>query len=116
MLSQNPSPQTLIPQLAALGLHGSRLSRQFQKAVNHLRDMQEERHHLERRQLTEAAELFLRRQHKGLPCEPAELSSELGFVFSREQIERQARKLMLQKPAFYAPNPRFQGSPPREDS
>ena len=31
LLSQNPNPQTLIPMLATLGLHGSRLSRQFKK-------------------------------------------------------------------------------------
>ena len=105
LLSQNPNPQTLIPQLATLGLHGSRLSRQFQKAVDHLREIQDERHHLERRQLNEAAELFLRHQHKGLAWNPTELSSEQsGFVFSQEQIERHAQKLMLQKPAFYALN------------
>ena len=104
LLSQNPSPQTLIPQLATLGLHGSRLSRQFQKAVEQLRDIQDERRHLERRQLTEAAELFLRHQRKGLPWDPADFFSEQpGFVFSQEQIERHARKLMRQNPAFYAP-------------
>jgi hypothetical protein len=67
LFSQNPTPQTLIPQLATLGLHGSRLSRQFQKAVEQLRDIQEERRRLERRQLTEAAELFIRHQRKELP-------------------------------------------------
>src|SRR5580693_509108 len=86
LLSQDPSPQSLIPQLASLGLHGSRLSRQFQKALEQLRDIQEERRRLERRQLTEAAELFLRHQRKGLPWEPA----DDGFVFSKEQIERHA--------------------------
>ncbi len=98
LFSHNPSPQTLIPMLATLGLHGSRLSRQFQKALDQLRTIQEERQHLERRQLTEAAELFLRHQRRGLPWEPA----DLGFVFSKEQIERHARKLMRQNPAFYA--------------
>jgi len=108
LLSDAPSPQTLIPQLATLGLHGSRLSRQFQKAIEQLRDIQEERRRLERRQLTEAAELFLRHQRKGLPWEPL----DHGFVFSKEQVERHARKLMLQNPAFYAPHPRFQADPP----
>ncbi len=42
--------------LATLGLHGSRLSRQFQKAFEQLRDIQNERRHLERRHLNEAAE------------------------------------------------------------
>jgi len=106
LLSQSPSPQTLIPQLATLGLHGSRLSRQFQKALEQLRDIQEERLRLERRQLTEAAELFLRHQRKGLPWDPAELFSEQdGFVFSKEQIERHARKLMRQNPALWGRAP-----------
>jgi hypothetical protein len=113
MLSNAPSPQTLIPQLATLGLHGSRLSRQFQKAVEQLRDIQEERRRLERRQLTEAAELFLRHQRKGLPGEIAELLSEQnGFVFSKEQIERHARKLVRLNPAFYASQSRLQADPP----
>jgi hypothetical protein len=85
--------------LATLGLHGSRLSRQFQKALDQLRDIQEQRRHIERRQLTEAAQLFLRHQRKAVPFDP----SDLGFVFSKEQIERHARKLILQNPAFYAP-------------
>jgi hypothetical protein len=124
LLSQNPSPQTLIPQLATLGLHGSRLSRQFQKALDQLRDIQEERRRLERRQLTEAAELFLRHQHKGLPWDPADLFSdpsaqafgavvrdqEGGFVFSKEQIERHARHLMRLNPTFYAAHPRFRAA------
>ena len=57
--------------LATLGLHGSRLSRQFQKALDQLRDIQDERRHLERRHLTEAAEIFIRHQRKGLPWQPA---------------------------------------------
>jgi hypothetical protein len=105
LLSQDPSPQILIPQLATLGLHGSRLSRQFQKAVEQLRDIQEERRRSERRQLTEAAELFIRQQRKGLPWEPADSFREHnGFVFSKEQIERHAQKLMRQNPALYGPD------------
>ncbi len=106
LLSNAPSPQTLIPQLATLGLHGSRLSRQFQKALDQLREIQEDRRRLERRQLTEAAELFLRHQHKELPWEQA------GFVFSKEQIERHAQHLMRQNPTFYAAHPRFRADPP----
>jgi hypothetical protein len=102
LLAQDPNPQSLIPQLASLGLHGTRLSRQFQKALEQLRDIQEQRRQLERRQLTEAADLFIRHRRKGLPWEP----SDDGFVFSKEQIERQARKLMRQNPAFYDPTPR----------
>jgi hypothetical protein len=97
--------------LATLGLHGSRLSRQFQKALDQLRDIQEERHRLERRQLNEAADLLIRHQRKELPWEP----SDDGFVFSKEQVERHAQKLMRQNPAFYATHPRSQADRcPRE--
>jgi hypothetical protein len=112
LLSNAPSPQTLVSQLATLGLHGSRLSRQFQKALDQLRDIQEERRRLERRQLTEAAELFLRHQHKGLPWEPVDPALEQGgFVFSKEQVERHAQHLMRQNPTFYAAHPRFRADP-----
>jgi hypothetical protein len=104
LLSQDPNPQSLIPQLATLGLHGSRLSRQFQKALDQLRAIQDERRHLQRRQLTEAAELLIRHQRKGLPWEPA----DYGFVFSKQQIERHAQHLMLQNPVYYAAYPPFQ--------
>jgi hypothetical protein len=92
--SQDPSHQSLIPQLTTLGLHGSRLSRQFQKAIEQLRDIQEERRRLERRHLNEAAELLIRHQRKGLPWDPEGFSSESGFVFSKEQIERHAERLI----------------------
>jgi hypothetical protein len=106
LLSQDPNPQSLIPQLATLGLHGSRLSRQFQKALEQPRDTREER-----RQLTEAAEIFLRHQHKGLSSEPAWEPSDDGFVFSKQQVERHARQLM-RLPNFYDAHPRFQADPP----
>ena len=109
LFSEDPNPQTLIPMLATLGLHGSRLSRQFQKGLEQVRDIQEDRRRLERRQLTEAAEIFLRHQHKGLPWEPV----DDGFVFSKQkqQVERHARQLM-RLPTFYAAHPRFQTDPP----
>jgi hypothetical protein len=85
--------------LATLGLHGARLSRQFQKALEQLRDIQEERRRLERRELTEAAELLIRHQRKELPWEP----SDDGFVFSKQQVELYARKLMRRNPVVYPP-------------
>jgi hypothetical protein len=108
LLSQDPHPPTLIPQLATLGLHGSRLSRQFQKALDQLRSIQEERRHQQSRQLTEAAEFLLRQQHKGLSWEP----TDDGFVFSKDQVERHAQHLMRQNPTFYAAHPRFRADPP----
>jgi len=113
LLSQAPDPQTLIPMLATLGLHGSRLSRQFQKAIEQLRDIQDERRRLERRQLNEAAEILIRHQRKGLPWDPASLFSEqAGFVFSKEQVELHAQHLISYNPTYYAPGPRIQTDAP----
>jgi hypothetical protein len=116
LFSQDSDPKSQIPLLASLGLHGSRLSRQFQKAVEQLRDIQEEGRRKERRQLNEAADLLIRHQRKGLSWTPAPddpvFSKQAGFVFSKDQIERHAQHLMRQNPAFYAPNPHFQADPP----
>ena len=92
--------------LATLGLHGSRLSRQFQKALEQLRDIQEERRRLERRELTEAAELLMRHQRKELSSEPSPEwePSDDGFVFSKQQVEIHARTLMRRYPVVYAPH------------
>jgi hypothetical protein len=108
LLAQPPDPRSLIPQLATLGLYSSRLSRQFQKTLEQFRDIQNERRRLERRQLTEAAELFIRHQHKGLPWVP----TDHGFVFSKQQVERRARELTIQNPTFYAFHSRSQAGPP----
>jgi len=71
-----------------------------------LREIQSERRREENRELRNAAELLIRRQRKGLPWDPAELFSEQpGFVFSKEQIERHARLLIHQNPAFYHGHP-----------
>ena len=70
--------------LATLGLHGHRLSRQFQKTLEQLRSIQAERRERERRHLKEAADLLELHKYKGIPFEPA----EHGFVFSKDEIER----------------------------
>src|SRR3984957_5145252 len=108
LLSQAADPQTQIPLLAKLGLHGARLSRQFQKALEQLRDIQEERRRLERRHLNEVAEILIRHQRKGLSFAPEIFSEEAGFVFSKEQIEHNAEYLILVNPAYYAPSPSSQ--------
>ena len=107
LFSQNPNPQTLIPQLATLGLHGSRLSRHFQKSIEQLRDIQAERRHLESRRLRDAADLLVYHQHKGLPWDP----SEDGFVFSKHQVEQHARHLVRQNAAYHAGYVRFDMTP-----
>jgi hypothetical protein len=90
LLSQNPNPQTLIPQLASLGMHSQRLSRQFQKTVDQLREIQSERRRDQERDLKRAAALLELHKHKGVPWEP----SDHGFVFSRDHVERFAQRAM----------------------
>jgi hypothetical protein len=76
--------------LATLGLHYTRLSRQFQKTADHLREIQAERRHEQERELKRAAGLLELHKHKGLPYDPA----EDGFVFSRDQIEAHTQRLI----------------------
>ena len=90
LLSQNPSPQTLIPQLATLGLHYQRLSRQFQKAVDKLREIQADRRETQERDLKRATGLQELHKRKGIPYDP----SQDGFVFSNQQIEDFAHRRM----------------------
>jgi len=90
LLSQNPNPQTLVPQLATLGLHYQRLSRQFQKSVDHLREIQSERRREEKRDLEHAAAIMELHKRKGIPYDLA----QDGFVFSKDQVEAFAQRLM----------------------
>ena len=81
----NCSPNTLdpheyqIPLLARLGLHGSRLSRQFQKAIDQLRDIQQERRHWSAAISTKWPKSSIRHQRKGLPFDPVFSRSWLRF-------------------------------------
>jgi hypothetical protein len=90
LFSQNPSPQILIPQLATLGLHYQRLSRQFQKTVDHLREIQSERRRQEKRDLEHAAAILELHKRKGVPYDLA----QDGFVFSKDQVEAFAQRLI----------------------
>ncbi len=105
--SPAPSPQSLVAALATLGLLGARLSRQFQKALDQLRSLQADRRHQERRDLRDAADLLELHKHKGLPWEPA----HHGFVFSKDQVERHAERLMRQNEARHIGAVRFEISP-----
>ena len=92
--------------LATLGLHSGRLSRQFQKALTQLRDLQEDRLRQEKRQLRDAAEIFIRHKRKGLSWDPA----DDGFVLSMDQIRRHAQFLIHQNPAYFDPDGRSQAA------
>lgn len=97
--AQSPAPSPEPPSfdivdahrlLASLSIHGQRLSRQFQKTLNQLRELQAERLERHRRDLRDAASVLEFHKHKGLPYDPA----EDGFVFSKTEIEDFARRTM----------------------
>jgi hypothetical protein len=75
--------------LATLGMHGQRLSRQFQKTLDTIREIQADRAERERRDLKDAAALLELHKHRGIPWEP----SDHGFVFSKDDVERFALRL-----------------------
>ena len=99
--SPAPSPQSLVPQLAALGLHSSRLSRQFQKTLDQLRDIQLERRTQEKRELKDAAAMLELHKHKEIPWDPA----DHGFVFSKAEVERCSERMMRQNEARFELDP-----------
>jgi hypothetical protein len=76
--------------LATLGLHYQRLSRQFQKTVDHLREIQADRRHEDERNLKHAAALLELHKRKGIPYDLA----QDGFVFSKDQVEAFAQRLI----------------------
>ena len=61
--------------LATLGMHGQRLSRQFQKTLDQLREIQADRAERERRDLKVAAALLELHKHKGIPMTQLKMGS-----------------------------------------
>jgi hypothetical protein len=98
--------------LATLGMHGQRLSRQFQKTLDQLREIQSDRRHKQERDLKRAAALLELHKHKGIPYDPAELFSEDGFVFSKDQIEAYAQRLMRLNESRHIEHVLFHMQPP----
>ncbi len=94
--------------LATLGLHYQRLSRQFQKTVDHLREIQSERRREQERDLTRAAALLKLHKHKGIPYDPV----EDGFVFSKDQVEAFAERLIRLNEARHIEHVLFHMQPP----
>src|SRR5450432_3418414 len=103
LFAEIPSPQALVPAVAGLGLHSARLSRQFQKAIEQLREIQLERRQHERRELKDAAAILELHKHQGIPWEPA----DHGFVFSKDQVERCSQRMMRQNEARFIAAARF---------
>jgi hypothetical protein len=93
--------------LSNLGIQGHRLSRQFQKTLATLRDLQSDRREREHRQLKDAAALLELHKHKGIPWAP----SDHGFVFSKGEVERHSELLMRQNEARQIAHFRFEVPP-----
>lgn len=72
---------------ANLSLHGQRLSRQFEKTLALLKQLQAERFPDEQYQLNQATNLVQMHELEGEPYDPA----EDGFVFSNEEIQQTLR-------------------------
>jgi hypothetical protein len=66
-----------------ISIYSQRLARQFERALEQLRTLQEERRTREHHDLFDAATLFKVHKEDGLPYNPA----EDGFVFSNADIE-----------------------------
>jgi hypothetical protein len=100
--------------LATLGMHYQRLSRQFQKTLDTIREIQSERAERERCDLKDAAAIFELHKHKGAPCEP----SDHGFVFSKGQVEAFSQRLMRLNESRHIEHVLFHTQPPiqREDA
>jgi cysteinyl-tRNA synthetase len=77
-----------IKSLAYLGMLEQRLSRQFEKTLKQLRELQAERHKREALQMEQATQLLEMHQEQELPYDP----KEDGFVFSTEEIEQHIRR------------------------
>jgi hypothetical protein len=75
--------------IANLAVQGQRLSRQFQRSLDKLREIQAVRTERDRRDLKDAAALLELHKHRGIPWEPA----DHGFVFSKPQVESHAQRL-----------------------
>jgi hypothetical protein len=90
--------------LASLTLNSTRLARQFQKTLDQLRDIQLDRRQHERRELKDAAAILELHKYEGVPWEP----SDHGFVFSKDQVERFAQRMIRQNQSRHVAFARFE--------
>jgi hypothetical protein len=90
-----------------LGIQSQCISRQFQKALDKLREIQTDRRERETRDLKDAAAILEHHKHKGIPWEPA----DHGFVFSKDQVERFAQRLIRLNESRHIEYVRFHAQP-----
>jgi len=93
--------------LANLSMHGHRLSRQFHKTLDKLREIQADRRETEERDLKNAAAILELHKHKGIPWDPA----EDGFVFSKAEVGTCSRRLIHMNEARHIEHIRFHTGP-----
>ena len=79
-----------------------------------LREIQAERRRQQERALKQAAALLELHKHKGIPYDPAELFSQGGFVFSKDQVEAFAQHLVLVNQSRHIEHVRFHMQPPAD--
>jgi hypothetical protein len=87
--------------LSNLSSHEHRLSRQFERTLKQLREIQAERREKENDQMEKATRILQLHQAEGTPYNPA----EDGFVFSNDEIEtsiRRTHRLREANHAYYA--------------
>jgi hypothetical protein len=96
--------------LATLGMHSQRLSCQFRKTLDQLREIQSERRHEQERDLKRAAALLELHKHKGIPYDPA----QDGFVFSKDEVEAFAQRLMRLNQSRHIEHVLFHMQPPTQ--
>ena len=96
--------------IANLGIQSQRLSRQFHRSLDKLREIQANRAEHECRQLNDAAALLELHKHRGIPWHPA----DHGFVFSKDHVERFAQRLQLLNQARHIEHVLFHMPPPIE--
>jgi hypothetical protein len=93
--------------LANLSMHGHRLSRQFHKTLDQLREIQSARREAEERDLKKAAAILELHKHKGIPYDPA----GDGFAFSIGEVEVCSRRLIHLNQARHIEHIRFHAPP-----
>jgi hypothetical protein len=81
---------------AQISIYGQRLARQFERTLDYLHKIQDERRTRERLELDDAANLLKMDQEDGIPYNPA----EDGFVFSNVDIETHIHRTERREDAF----------------
>jgi hypothetical protein len=100
-LAMAASVREQIRALANLSSHEHRLSRQFERTLQQLREIQAERREKEKDEMEKAARILQLHQDEGIPYNPA----DDGFVFSNDEIEtsiRRTHRLQEANNAYYA--------------